>query len=118
MAQVLLMRGLSTDDEDRYSTAFASAGYIPLSVPVLETVPTNLSSLQEIVRAGPASEDYDGVIMTSARSCEAWKNAVSVLMEQSSLNISTGGSGLSSFMPSNSSMTQWLQQNGPRFHST
>lgn len=95
MAQVLLMREPSTDDDDRYSTAFASAGYIPLSVPVLETVPTNLASLKKIVRAGPAAEDYDGVVMTSARSCEAWKNAVSLLIEQYSPDINTGGSGLS-----------------------
>ncbi|KAF8229417.1 tetrapyrrole biosynthesis, uroporphyrinogen III synthase [Tricholoma matsutake] len=88
MANVLLLRASPTGDEDRYSTAF-SAGYNPVSVPVLETVPTNLTSLKEIVRSGP---DYDGVIMTSARSCEAWKSVVGVLVGESSLGTNGGGS--------------------------
>jgi uroporphyrinogen-III synthase len=81
MTDVLLLR--APGDDDRYSTAFLERGYNPISVPVLETVSTNLARLKEIVKAGPALENYDGVIMTSARSCEGWKSVVRALVQES-----------------------------------
>lgn len=119
MANVLLLRAPSTDDDDRYSTAFSSAGYNPVPVPVLETVPTNLDNLKGIIRAGPAIENYDGVIMTSARSCEAWKSVIGVLLEESTSNSATGESGLSYLSIVSVSRTHEApQQSGPPFRST
>ncbi|KAG6908796.1 hypothetical protein DXG01_003243 [Tephrocybe rancida] len=80
MANVLLLRARS-QEEDRYETAFTEAGYHPISVPVLETVTTNLSTLKDIIKNGPAAENFDGVILTSARSCEAWKSSVNELIK-------------------------------------
>jgi uroporphyrinogen-III synthase len=93
MANVLLLRSPSTDDGDRYSSAFTSAGYHSVSAPVLETVPTNLDSLKDLVRAGPIAEDYDGVIITSARSCGAWGSVVGHLVQEypSGANMSASG---------------------------
>jgi len=82
MANVLLLRAPSAGEDDRYSAAFVSAGYHPVSAPVLETVSTNLSSLKAIVRAGPAAGNYDGVIVTSVRSCEAWKSVIGILASE------------------------------------
>jgi Uroporphyrinogen-III synthase HemD len=110
MANVLLLR--APGDDDRYSTTFASAGYNPVSVPVLETVPTNLDSLKEIVRAGPTA---DGVIMTSARSCEAWKSVVDVLVKESLL---AAASGLSCLFLKCIHNIVISQQSGLLFHST
>lgn len=115
---ILLLRAPPEGNDDRYSTAFASAGYNPLSVPVLETVPTNLASLKEIVSAGPVAEDYDGVIMTSARSCEAWKSVVRVLVEESSLDAIRGGSGLSCLWTVICIHNIMKLQHGLLFHST
>ncbi|KAK2462821.1 hypothetical protein APHAL10511_005212 [Amanita phalloides] len=58
-----------------YVTAFASAGYAPISVPVLETALTNVSDLTDIIFRGSGSA-FAGVIVTSSRACEAWKVAV------------------------------------------
>ena len=89
---VLLLRSPSTDTPDRYESAFSTAGYDPISVPVLETALTNVNELAQIILNGPDFEDdhlcrcccnrrcfrcgYSGVVMTSARACEAWKAAV------------------------------------------
>ncbi|KAG6879219.1 hypothetical protein C0992_004361 [Termitomyces sp. T32_za158] len=85
MANVLLLRTPSHGQEDRYHTTFAGAGYHAISVPVLETISTNLSTLKDIIKNGPRTEDVDGVIMTSARSCEVWKSAVGDLVIDSSV---------------------------------
>ncbi len=73
-AKVLLLREptpSSDSGQDRYEAAFAAAKYTPFSIPVLETVLTNITELASVTE----QSDFDGVIMTSARSCEAWDKA-------------------------------------------
>ena len=79
MANVLLLRAPSSDGVDKYEAAFRNAGYDAVSVPVLETVLVNLEQLADIVDAGPSKEELGGVIVTSARSCEAWSSVVQTL---------------------------------------
>lgn len=90
MANVLLLRAPSHGHEDRYQMTFAEAGYHAISVPVLETISTNLPTLKDIIRSGPRTEDIDGVIITSARSCEVWKSVVGDLLIGSSGGIGKG----------------------------
>ena len=78
MTHVLLLRS-PQESADKYELAFRSSGFIPYSIPVLETVLVNHSMLKDIVRAGPQVKGYDGVIVTSARACEAWGSAVQSL---------------------------------------
>ncbi len=73
-ANVLLLREptpSSDTGQDRYKSAFAAANYTPFSIPVLETVLTNIIELASVTK----QSDFDGVIMTTARSCEAWHQA-------------------------------------------
>lgn len=67
---VLLVRNPSVDRPDRYHHHLESIGLHPFSVPVLETVYTNLGDLHNAVEG--KSSSYGGVIMTSSRSAEAW----------------------------------------------
>ncbi|KAG5350131.1 hypothetical protein C0989_012530 [Termitomyces sp. Mn162] len=83
MANVLLLRAPSHGHEDRYQTTFAEAGYQSISVLVLETISTNLPTLKDIIKNGPAADNLDGVILTSARPCEVWKSAVGDLIDSS-----------------------------------
>ena len=76
MANVILLRVPSQDSSDRYENAFKSLGYNPVSIPVLQTVLTNLEQLTCIVSSGPVSGGYDGVIITSGRACEGWRRVV------------------------------------------
>ncbi|KAH8093076.1 tetrapyrrole biosynthesis uroporphyrinogen III synthase [Cristinia sonorae] len=69
---VLLLRAPS-QDIDKYEAEFTSNGYHPISIPVLETVLLNLPPLLQIVQAGPVERKIHGVIVTSARACEAWR---------------------------------------------
>jgi uroporphyrinogen-III synthase len=69
---IILLRATSGDGPDRYEATFASAGYLPVSIPVLQTTFTNLPHLAGIISTG----GYSGVIVTSARACEAWQAAV------------------------------------------
>lgn len=80
MAHVLLLRSPTSDD--RYEVALREQGLKPVSVSVVETGYTNLHKLKGIVSTGPEKGGYGGVIMTSARSCEAWKAAVLELVEE------------------------------------
>ncbi|KAG5642299.1 hypothetical protein DXG03_003043 [Asterophora parasitica] len=80
MANVLLLRAPSSGEEDRYEAAFTDAGYNAVSVPVLKTISTNLPTLKDILEAGPAAENFEGVVLTSARSCEAWKTVMGELV--------------------------------------
>ena len=79
MANVLLLREPSEDTPDRYQTAFSTAGYHPISVPVLETLCTNIPRLRNIIQEGPKALGYKGVIITSKRSCNAWREALQLL---------------------------------------
>ncbi|KAK0496489.1 tetrapyrrole biosynthesis, uroporphyrinogen III synthase [Armillaria luteobubalina] len=73
-ANVLLLREptpSSDGGQDRYEAAFIRGNYTPFSIPVLETVLTNITELASVTE----QSDFDGVIMTSSRSCEAWDKA-------------------------------------------
>ncbi|KAH9837686.1 tetrapyrrole biosynthesis uroporphyrinogen III synthase [Rhodofomes roseus] len=76
MAHVLLLRAPTRDGPDRYESALADKGLTPASVPVVETGYTNLDKLKEVIVAGPERGGFGGVVVTSARSCEAWKAVV------------------------------------------
>ena len=76
---VILLRATSGDGSDRYEATFTSAGYLPVSIPVLQTTFTNLFRLAGIISTG----GYSGVIVTSARACEAWKVAVQIVLSLS-----------------------------------
>ena len=84
---VLLVRNPSEDTPDRYHQHLVSIGLHPYSVPVLETIYTNLGDLRRIVEG--ESLGYGGVIMTSSRSAECWN----LIKEDLS---STGRDGLTS----------------------
>ncbi|KAG7447043.1 tetrapyrrole biosynthesis, uroporphyrinogen III synthase [Guyanagaster necrorhizus] len=73
-ANVLLLREStpsSDSGQDRYEAIFTAANYTPFLIPVLETVLTNINELASVTAQG----NFDGVVMTSARSCEAWYQA-------------------------------------------
>jgi len=76
MAHILLLRAPGHGGPDRYESAFSDKGLTPVSVPVVETGYTNLDKLKETIVAGPEQGGFGGVIVTSARSCEAWKAVV------------------------------------------
>lgn len=80
-SNVLLLRAPSRDgaSPDKYESSFASLGYHPVSVPVLETILVNTLDLRQIVKEGPGNKKLGGVIVTSARACEAWKEVVEQL---------------------------------------
>ncbi|KAF5352988.1 hypothetical protein D9758_007965 [Tetrapyrgos nigripes] len=86
---VLLLR--APDDpasSDKYLSAFANSRWNAVCVPVLETTLVNLEELSEILRnlvKGEIAEGrIDGVIITSARACEAWRAVVDGLIASSS----------------------------------
>ncbi|CAL1713762.1 unnamed protein product [Somion occarium] len=80
MANVLLLRAASQDAPDKYEAAFRAQGYHPVSIPVLETCPVNTSELRRIISRGPVSERLSGVILTSARAVEVWKDVIEDLV--------------------------------------
>ncbi|KAF7316902.1 Uroporphyrinogen-III synthase [Mycena chlorophos] len=73
-SNILLLR--APDSPDRYESTFSSAGYYATSVPVLETVFTGVDALVDILKDG---QPFSGVVITSGRGCDAWKNAVALL---------------------------------------
>ncbi|KAF8637108.1 hypothetical protein AX17_003012 [Amanita inopinata Kibby_2008] len=81
---------------DRYESAFLSGGYTPVSIPVLETALVNVAELAGTISKGPEYHGDDagctGVIVTSARACEAWKAAVKHLVDIPSSSPSPAGS--------------------------
>ncbi|KAJ6607406.1 tetrapyrrole biosynthesis, uroporphyrinogen III synthase [Mycena sp. CBHHK59/15] len=95
MINVLLLRAPSQnpDSPDRYDSMFRDSGYRASSVPVLETVLTNLETLTDIVRSGSR---HAGVIITSGRACEAWSKACETLENQSSQEVPSQESDWSS----------------------
>ncbi len=74
MTSVLLLRAASRDVPDKYESSFVAAGYVPTSIPVLETNITHTDELARVL-SSDTSTSFSGVILTSARACEAWKNA-------------------------------------------
>ncbi|KAJ3830187.1 tetrapyrrole biosynthesis, uroporphyrinogen III synthase [Lentinula raphanica] len=76
MLVTILLRAPDPDaSADRYEAAFDVLGSSSkaICVPVLETVLMNIEKLKQTIVSGP---NVDGVIITSARSCEAWKVSV------------------------------------------
>ncbi|KAJ4481004.1 tetrapyrrole biosynthesis, uroporphyrinogen III synthase [Lentinula aciculospora] len=71
----ILLRAADMSTTDKYEAAFNAFGphCKGVCIPVLETVLVNLEKLKQTIIAGPK---VDGVIMTSARSCEAWKTVI------------------------------------------
>ena len=86
--KVLLLRAPST--LDKYESTFISAGYNPISVPVLDTLPVNLPALKDIIRDGPEARGFAGVVITSKRSCDTWGMALGLLKEGGQLEESVG----------------------------
>ena len=80
MTNVLLLRSPTIDGPDKYESTLQNVGYRPLSVPVLETVLVNLEELKDLIYSGPRVLDLSAVIITSARSCEAWREVVQQLV--------------------------------------
>jgi len=91
MVNVLLLREPSKDTPDRYETAFSAAGHHPISIPVLETLHTNIPRLRDIIQEGPKALGYNGVIITSKRSCDAWSEALQALSDSASDDTHTIG---------------------------
>lgn len=97
MVNVLFLREPSDDGPDRYHEVFRTAGYNPISVPVLETSFTNLNALGHIIEEGPTPRGLNGVVITSKRSCEAWGEALNLLQEK--VQLSVGGDVLEATQP-------------------
>lgn len=76
MSNVLLLRAPTNDGSDKYEVALRAQGYYPVCVPVLETVLVNGNELSETIRKGPHALNIGGVIVTSARACEGWREAI------------------------------------------
>lgn len=76
MANVLLLRAPSPELPDPYEECLRSYGFRAASVPVLETVFTPIEGLKQKILLGPHAQGLAGVIITSARACEAWGRAV------------------------------------------
>ena len=91
-SSALLIRAPDVEKPDRYETAFSEAGFVVASVAALDTGFVNDDSLDAAIR-GRASE-FDGVIVTSSRACEAWKRAVQRVYPAQAKS-STSGSGYS-----------------------
>ncbi|KAI0920264.1 hypothetical protein AcV5_010053 [Taiwanofungus camphoratus] len=87
---VLLLRTPARNDQ--YESAFQSRGYTAISVPVLETMFRHLDELKKVMQNGPEARGYDGVVITSGRSCEAWKTvALELVSESTSVETSSSG---------------------------
>ncbi|KAH0834148.1 beta-glucan synthesis-associated protein-domain-containing protein [Lanmaoa asiatica] len=76
MKYVLLLRAPAEGGPDRYEVAFEARGYVPLSVPVLETVLVHVNALRDKIVCGPNAQGLSGVIVTSKRAVEAWCEAI------------------------------------------
>jgi uroporphyrinogen-III synthase len=81
-SNVLLLKSPSLDIPDPYEDCFRNLGFHPVSVPVLETVYTDLKDLKEKILLGPRAQGLTGVIITSARACEAWTRAMKDIVPQ------------------------------------
>ena len=78
-SSVILLRA-PTGPPDRYEAAFRDASFEPFSLPVLEST-LEIDGLKDVIKHGPvASGVSGGVIITSARSAEAWRKAVDELL--------------------------------------
>jgi uroporphyrinogen-III synthase len=81
-SNVLLLKSPSLDIPDPYEDSFRDYGFNPVTVPVLETVFTDLDELKQKILLGPRALGLAGVIITSARACEAWSLALKDVVQQ------------------------------------
>ena len=79
MMNVLLLR--AREEDDRYEGVLAERGYLPLSVPVLETALVHVDELRDTIVRGPDTLGLSGVILTSKRAVEAWCEALRSIAE-------------------------------------
>jgi uroporphyrinogen-III synthase len=72
MANNILLLRAPTDklEEDEYHIQLSSHGYSPHSISPLDTQLQNIDHLTRIISS--TTENFDGVIITSSRSIEAW----------------------------------------------
>uniref|UniRef100_D8PKQ7 Tetrapyrrole biosynthesis uroporphyrinogen III synthase domain-containing protein n=1 Tax=Schizophyllum commune (strain H4-8 / FGSC 9210) TaxID=578458 RepID=D8PKQ7_SCHCM len=73
-SSALLIRAPDAEKPDRYESAFAEAGFAAASVAALDTGFVNDDSLDAAIRE--RASEFDGVIVTSSRACEAWKRSL------------------------------------------
>ena len=78
---VLLLRAPDEDAPDRYEAVFGAKGFVPLSLPVLETVLVHVDTLRDKIVRGPNAQGLSGVILTSKRAVEAWCEALRSITE-------------------------------------
>ena len=118
MANVLLLREPSQDSPDRYQSAFSAAGYNSISIPVLKTLHTNIPHLRDIIQEGPKALGYNGVIITSKRSCDSWKEALQLLSKSVPDDTQAIGGCLISCILKVKSFKFDCQRDGVRHHAT
>ncbi|GAA5863373.1 hypothetical protein JCM8547_006962 [Rhodosporidiobolus lusitaniae] len=83
-AALVLLRAPSSAGKDPYALAARSHGLKEVHhLPVLGTVFSNLDRLAQLLDTGLGDGEYDGVVMTSARSAEAWAEAARALSSSS-----------------------------------
>ncbi|GAA5920103.1 hypothetical protein JCM1841_004098 [Sporobolomyces salmonicolor] len=80
-SHLILLRAPSTEpDQDPYALALSSSpGWTLHHLPILDTGFVNLPQLAQAIQHVHAARHYAGVIMTSARSAEAWSLARGLL---------------------------------------
>jgi len=89
---VILLKTPSESSEsqgDPYVAELASLGYAPLIVPTIEHTLVHIDDLADIIHRGP--DRFDGVIITSARSAEAWSKAVTTIVVENPSEQWVGG---------------------------
>ncbi|TRM68448.1 tetrapyrrole biosynthesis, uroporphyrinogen III synthase [Schizophyllum amplum] len=79
---VILLRAPDADNKDRYEIALEEAGYAAVSVAALDTGFVNEDAFRVVIQT--RASDFDGVIVTSSRACDAWKRAAQDIYPASS----------------------------------
>ena len=75
----------ASEDGDPYGIALREAGYEAIYLPVLAHRLTNIPELRRIIESG-ASSQYSGLVFTSQRAVEAWKEAWTGVADPESLD--------------------------------
>lgn len=63
------------EQSENYKTALERINYRPIFIPVLKSIHVDTPTLSDLISKG--AEDFDGVVVTSQRAVEAWKEAAS-----------------------------------------
>jgi hypothetical protein len=89
MPNILLFREPSPDSTDRYEDLFhAHPGYTAKSIPVLETVHTNIDLLSTHLK--DQFTELSGVVITSKRSCDALNESLQRICEERDISGALG----------------------------